>query len=237
MVIIKLKRTKNMQNIYKRVDAHLSSLGYCSRGEIVKFLKMFRVCVDAERIFDGSKKAYHSQITVDNEPLDPLSITILMNKPKGFVCSHSDSQKLIYSLLPIRYQRRNPKISTVGRLDADTTGAILLTDNGELNHKLTSPKSTISKVYEVTLAQELRGDEEAIFASGTLMLNGEKKPLLAANMQILSPTLVRLEIFEGRYHQVKRMFGAVGNRVVALHRISFAGHSVDNLKEGEFKIL
>lgn len=223
-----------MQDSYKRVDAHLSSLGYCSRSEIVKFLKMFRVCIDAERIFDGSKKAYHSQITVDNEPLDPPNITILMNKPKGFVCSHSDSGKLIYSLLPIRYQRRNPKISTIGRLDADTTGAILLTDDGELNHKLTSPKSTISKVYEVTLAQELRGDEEAVFASGTLMLNSEKKPLLPAKMEILSPTLVRLEIFEGRYHQVKRMFAAVGNRVVALHRVSFAGYSIDDLKEGEF---
>lgn len=226
-----------MQDSYKRVDAHLSSLGYCSRSESVKFLKTHSVCIEGTRIFEGSKKAYHSQITVDNEPLDPQTITILMNKPKGFVCSHSDGAKLIYSLLPLRYQRRNPKISTIGRLDADTTGAILFTDNGELNHKLTSPKSTISKVYEVTLAQNLRGDEEAIFASGTLMLNGEKKPLLAAKMQILSPMLVRLEIFEGRYHQVKRMFGAVGNRVIELHRVSFAGYSVEDLSQGEYKLL
>ena len=90
-----------------------------------------------------------------------------MNKPDGVVCSHDDSGKLIYSLLPLRWQNRNPKLSTVGRLDRDTTGAILLTDDGILNHKLTSPKSNISKIYKVTLAHPLRGDETTIFRSGS----------------------------------------------------------------------
>jgi 16S rRNA pseudouridine516 synthase len=140
-------------------------------------------------------------------------------------------------MLPLRWQRRNPKISTIGRLDADTTGAILLTDDGELNHKLTSPKSDVAKVYEATLAEPLKGNEAEIFASGELFLNGEKKPLLSAKMEILSPLHVRLEICEGRYHQVKRMFGALGNRVVALHRVSFGDFSVENLKLGEYKIV
>ncbi len=226
-----------MQNSYKRVDAHLSSLGYCTRSEAKKFLSKNLVCVNGVRVFDVREKAYHNDITVENEPLDAENLLILMNKPSGAVCSHNDVGVLIYSLLPQRYQNRNPKISTVGRLDADTTGAILLTDDGELNHKLTSPKSDVLKVYEATLVQPLRGDETEIFASGELMLHGEKKPLLPAKMEIINPTLVRLEICEGRYHQVKRMFGAVGNRVVALHRVSFGDFSVEDLKPSEYKVI
>lgn len=226
-----------MQNSYKRVDAHLSSLGYCTRSEAKLFLKKNQVRIDGVRVLEPTKKAYHSQITVENEPLDAESITILMNKPSGVICSHDDAGELIYTLLPLRYQGRNPKISTVGRLDVDTTGAILLTDDGDLNHRLTSPKSTISKIYEATIATPLRGDEAEIFASGKLMLNGEKKPLLPAKIEILSPTQVRLEICEGKYHQVKRMFGAVGNKVVALHRVSFDGYSVKELSSGEYMIM
>lgn len=195
------------------------------------------VCIDGVRVFDVREKAYHNDITVDGERLDEESLLILMNKPSGVVCSHNDAGVLIYSLLPQRYQNRNPKISTIGRLDADTTGAILLSDDGELNHKLTSPKSDVLKVYEATLAQPLRGDEAEIFASGELMLNGENKPLLSAKMEIINPTLIRLEICEGRYHQVKRMFGAVGNRVVALHRVSFGEFSVEDLKPSEFRVI
>jgi 16S rRNA pseudouridine516 synthase len=226
-----------MQNSYKRVDAHLSNLGYCSRSETKEFLKKNLVCISGARIFDAAKKAYHSDVTVNDEPLDAERLVVLMNKPSGVICSHSDAGVLIYSLLPQRWQRRNPKISTVGRLDADTTGAILLTDDGDLNHRLTSPKSDISKVYEVSIAAPLRGDETEIFASGNLLLNGEKKPLLPAKMEILSPLSVRVEICEGRYHQVKRMFGAVNNRVTALHRVSFGDFSVEDLNIGEYKII
>lgn len=226
-----------MQNSYKRVDAHLSSLGYCSRSEAKKFLSKNLVRIDGVRVFDVREKAYHNSITVNDEPLDAERLVILMNKPSGVICSHDDAGVLIYSLLTQRFQRRNPKISTIGRLDADTTGAILLTDDGELNHRLTSPKSDVAKVYEATLAQPIRGDEAEIFASGELLLNGEKKPLLAAKMEVLSPLHVRLEICEGKYHQVKRMFGAVGNRVVALHRVSFGEFSIDGIEAGEYRVI
>jgi 16S rRNA pseudouridine516 synthase len=92
-------------------------------------------------------------------------------------------------------------------------------------------------VYEVTLAQALRGDEVEIFAKGDLLLRGETKPLLPAKMQVLSSTQVRLEIHEGKYHQVKRMFGAVGNRVLKLHRVRFGEYGVEELNIGEYKIL
>ena len=224
-----------MANSYKRIDAHLSSLGYCTRSEAKKFLKIYELCVKETRVFDPSLKAYHDDITINNEAIDPETITVLLNKPSGFICSHNDAGSLIYALIPNRWNRRNPKISTIGRLDIDTTGAIILTDDGVLNHKLSSPKSDVLKVYEATLAVPLKGDEKDIFASGELMLNGEKKPLLAATLEVLSPTHVKLEICEGKYHQVKRMFAAVGNRVLTLHRVSFAGFTVEDLEEGSYK--
>ena len=226
-----------MQNSYKRIAAHLSSLGYCTRSEAKKFLRIFELTVNDKRVFDTSIKAYHNDIKVNNEVLDPEIITILLNKPSGFICSHNDAGSLIYALIPSRWNRRNPKISTIGRLDVDTTGAIILTDDGALNHKLSSPKSDVSKIYEATLAVPLNGDEKEIFASGELMLNGEKKPLLPAVLEVISETHVRLEICEGKYHQVKRMFAAVGNRVLSLHRVSFGGFMVDDLKEGEYKFI
>lgn len=226
-----------MQNSYKRVDAHLSSLGYCTRSEAKKFLNKMQVCIGGVRVYDATTKAHHSDITVENEPLDAESLLILLHKPSGVICSHDDEGVLIYSLLPQRWQKRNSKISTIGRLDMDTTGAILLTDDGALNHKLTSPKSEVIKVYEATLAQPLRGDEVEIFASGTLILKGEKKPLLPAKMEIVTPTLVRIELCEGKYHQVKRMFGAVANKVTALHRVRVGELGVQDLEAGEFRVL
>ncbi|MFA7083039.1 MAG: 16S rRNA pseudouridine(516) synthase [Arcobacteraceae bacterium] len=225
------------KNTLKRLDAYFSSLGYCSRKEAKKFMQIFKVCVKGEEVFNPSMKAYHCDVTVNNEPLDALSLTLILNKPSGVICSHDDAGVLIYSLLPQRWQRRNPKLSTVGRLDVDTTGAILITDDGALNHKLTSPKNEVLKVYEATLAQPLKGDEAEIFSSGTLMLNGESNPLLPAKLTIISPIKAQLEICEGRYHQVKRMFAAVGNKVIALHRSDFAQFCIEEIKEGEYKII
>lgn len=221
----------------KRLEALLSQLGYCTRKEARKFLRENELTVNGQRILNSATKVKHEEVLLNNEPLDPLRIVVLLNKPSGTICSHNDAGALIYSLLPLRWQYRNPKISTIGRLDVDTTGAILITDDGDLNHRLTSPKSDVSKVYEATLAHPLKGDEKEIFASGELMLNGEKKPLLPAKLEVLNETTVRLEIVEGRYHQVKRMFGAVGNRVIKLHRISFDKFSIENLKEGEYKFV
>jgi 16S rRNA pseudouridine516 synthase len=226
-----------MANSYKRIDAHLSSLGYCTRSEAKRFLRMYELCINDKRVFDTSIKAYHDDITINKEAIDPETITVLLNKPSGFICSHNDAGSLIYALIPNRWNRRNPKVSTIGRLDVDTTGAILLTDDGALNHKLSSPKSDVLKIYEATLAVPLKGDETQIFASGELMLNGEKKPLLPAKLEVLSPTHVRLEICEGKYHQVKRMFGAVGNRVLTLHRVKFDTFDVEDLKEGTYKLV
>lgn len=221
----------------KRLDAYLSSLGYCSRSEARLFLKQNDVFVQGKRVFNTNIKVKHCYVSINGEKLDSERLLIIMNKPSGVICSHNDAGKLIYSLLPKRWQNRNPKISTIGRLDIDTTGLIFLTDDGELNHRLTSPKKDIKKIYEVTLLNPLKGDEKELFASGTILLNGEDKPLKPAKLTVLNDTLVHLEIVEGKYHQVKRMFAYTGNRVLKLHRVSFADTFLEDLKEGSFKEL
>ena len=221
----------------RRLDAWLSNLGYSTRKDAKKFLKQNDLTVNGVKQKYPSFKAKHEEILLNGEPLDPQNILILMNKPPRTICSHKDDGALIFNLLPARWAFRIPKVSTIGRLDADTTGAILISDNGELNHKLTSPRSSVSKVYEVTLADPLKGDESDIFASGELMLKNEDKPCLPAKLNIINDKLVHLEIIEGRYHQVKRMFAALGNKVEKLHRVSFAGLTVEDLKEGEYKFI
>lgn len=184
-------------------------------------------------------KVTHDNILFNGEWLDPPSgLVILMHKPIGYVCSHDEGEgHLVYDLLPDRWRRRDPKISTIGRLDKETSGLLLLTDDGALLHHLTSPKHKVPKVYKATLDRPLRGDEIDIFASGMLMLNGEKNPCLPAKLTIINETYVTLEITEGRYHQVRRMFAATGNHVTSLHRCRFGNITIDTINVGEYRIL
>jgi 16S rRNA pseudouridine516 synthase len=132
---------------------------------------------------------------------------------------------------------RSPLLSTVGRLDRDTSGMLLLTDDGALLHRIVSPKAKLAKVYEATLAQDLRGDEAAIFASGELVLASETTSLAPAALEALAPRRARLTVTEGRYHQVRRMFAAVGNHVETLHRVAIGGLHLDGLRESEWRVL
>lgn len=230
---------KNLKLSKQRLDQLLTSLGYASRNESKKLIASGLVTVEGKQITKSDFKAFHHDVLFNGEPLDPVQgIVILMHKPVGLVCSHDDGEgQIVYDLLPARWRNRDPKISTIGRLDKDTSGLLLLTDDGQLLHRLTSPKHHVPKLYEVTLDRPLRGDESEIFASGSLMLNGEKSPCLPAKQEIIDGTHVTLEITEGRYHQVRRMFAAVGNHVTALHRSSFGDLRLGDLKVGEYKII
>lgn len=230
---------KNLKLSKQRLDQLLTSLGYASRSESKKLIASGVITVGGEIIKKTDFKAYHHDVAFQGEPLDaPAGIVIMMNKPLDFVCSHDDGEgKLVYSLLPSRWQKRDPKISTIGRLDKETSGLLLLTDDGALLHRLTSPKYHVPKLYEVTLDRPLNGNETNIFATGTLMLNGEKTPCLPAKLTIIDNTHVTLEITEGRYHQVRRMFAAVGNHVTALHRSSFGNLVLNNLASGEYCLI
>ena len=216
----------------------IANLGYGSRKEVALMFREGRITdADAEVLYADDKRE-HADIRVDGEALDPPSGLILMlNKPAGVTCSTKDVGRIVYDLLPARFRSRNPALSTVGRLDRDTSGLLLLTDDGALLHRIISPKSKIAKVYEATLAEDLGGEEVALFASGNLMLESEKTPLLPAELDVLGSRRARLTLHEGRYHQVRRMFAAAGNHVVSLQRLSVGGLGLGTLAEGDWRIL
>ena len=217
---------------------HLANLGYGSRKEVAMMLKNGWV-TDAQGHALGEGSAFvHEEVRVDDEPLDPApGMLLMLHKPVGYTCSTKDAGRLVYDLLPERWRLRNPVLSSVGRLDRDTSGLLLMTDDGALLHRITSPKSHLPKVYEATLASDLRGDEGATLAAGTLMLDGEKDPLAPATLEALSPRLARITTIEGRYHQVRRMFAAVGNHVSELKRIRIGGLELDGLEAGQWRVL
>ncbi len=161
-----------------RIDKLLSSMGYGSRREIGGLAQAGSIILDGEKVNDVTRRITVTaelprRMTVGGEQLDPVAgLVILLNKPAGVTCSHSDAGPLVYDLLPTRWRRRDPAISTVGRLDKETSGLLLLTDDGEFLHRVTSPKRKVSKTYRATLSRPLNGDEVELFASGTLMLKG-----------------------------------------------------------------
>ena len=129
-------------------------------------------------------------------------------------------------------------LSTVGRLDRDTSGLLLFTDDGPLLHRIIAPRSHVSKRYQVKLARPLKGDEAVIFGAGGLMLESEQKPLLPADFQPLSETSGLLTLHEGRYHQVRRMFAAIGNHVEELHRDRIGSLDLPaDLEAGQWRLL
>src|SRR5690606_28084765 len=159
------------------------------------------------------------------------------HKPLGVVCSHREAGRSVYELLPHRWRAREPGLSTIGRLDKETSGLLLITDDGPLLHRIISPKAKVAKRYVAELDRPLRGDEAEIFAAGALMLEGESDPLAPATLELLGERLARLTITEGRYHQVRRMFAAVGNHVNALHRDRVGQLALDEtLEPGGWRI-
>ena len=227
-----------------RVDKLLGSMGYGSRAEMARMGKAGGIVLDGVDLTDVSKRIpvtpdLPSRMEIDGEPLDPVpGLVMLLNKPLGMTCSRKEDGALVYDILPDRWKRRDPAISTIGRLDKQTTGLLLLTDDGDLLHRVISPKRHVAKVYRATLARPLVGTEGALFASGQLVLENEDKPLSPAILEVVSPTEALLTVTEGRYHQVRRMFAAVGNHVEALHRERMGGLVLpDGLAPGEWRLL
>ena len=227
-----------------RLDRLLGNLGYGSRREILGFVRAGRVRLDGERVEAADLKIplltdLPSRLSVDGEALDPLpGLVVMMHKPVGTTCSHSEAGPLVHDLLPPRWRLRQPPVSPVGRLDKDTSGLLLLTDDGALLHRIISPRSRAPKRYHAVLAAPLRPDAVETFASGTLMLSGEAKPLLPAVLEPLGVGEAYVTIMEGRYHQVRRMFAAVGNRVVALHRDQMGDLALpEDLEVGRYRVI
>jgi 16S rRNA pseudouridine516 synthase len=210
-----------------RLERLLANRGYCARSSVKEFLRDHEVMDEKGGRLLKPDVRVSDQLRIDGEAIDPAVLVLMMNKPVGLVCSHKETAEsvegggLVYDLLPERWRRRDPPIATVGRLDKETSGLLLLTDDGTLLHRLTSPKHHVPRVYRATLDRDLRGNEGELFASGKLVLESDDKPLLPAELEVLGPREARLTLHEGRYHQVRRMFAAAGNHVLTLHRERF----------------
>lgn len=223
-----------------RLDKFLADTTDLTRSLATKAVKQKRVQVNGEAPKSAAIKiSAADRITLDGEPLFfPASQRyFVLHKPQGHVCANSDSlHPLVFDLLKGVINKKD--LHTIGRLDIDTTGILLITDDGQFSHRLTSPKYKVEKIYRATLAEPLRADAESLLAQG-VVLEDDDTPTLPAQLERLTDTEVRLTICEGRYHQVKRMFAALGNSVTALHRERFGALQLSELglNEGEFREL
>ena len=216
----------------------IANLGYGSRKDVAQMFRSGRITDATGEVLYADDAVAHAAIRIDDEPLDPPpGLVLMLHKPLGVTCSRKDPGRVVYDLLPLRYGVRTPALSSVGRLDRDTTGLLLFTDDGALLHRIISPRAQVAKVYEATLAQDLRGDEAALFASGTVLLESENEPLAPAQLDVLGPRRARLTVTEGRYHQVRRMFAATGNHVETLHRVAVGALTLGDLPVGAWRAL
>ncbi|MFM1977436.1 MAG: hypothetical protein RL145_2282 [Pseudomonadota bacterium] len=227
-----------------RLDRLLANMGYGSRRDIGLMTKAGWITLDGEAVHDEAARVrleanLPTRLLIRGKRLDPLpGMVIMVHKPLGVTCSRKEAGTLIYDLLPDRWRVRDPALSTVGRLDKETSGLILMTDDGDLLHKIISPKHHVPKRYVVTLDRPLNGHEAATFAAGGLMLDGETKPLLPAELEVTGERSAILTLHEGRYHQVRRMFAAIGNHVTALHRDQIGALTLpEDLKAGSLRVM
>ncbi|MDQ6957644.1 MAG: pseudouridine synthase [Mariprofundaceae bacterium] len=222
----------------ERLDKLLSNLGYGARKDVRHWIREGWITVDEKPAVSPSQKVHPDRVRLGNEELDhPCGLTFIYHKPSGTVCSRKEGGRLIYADFPERWIDRKPPLSSVGRLDKETSGLLIMTDDGQLNHYLTSPKQHISKTYAVKLDHPLTGNEAELFGSGKLMLESEEKPCLPAELSVIHPTEASLILHEGRYHQVRRMFAAVGNHVTELKRTHIGTLSLEGtrLADGDYK--
>lgn len=223
-----------------RIDKLLANLGYGSRREVTWAVKGGAFALSGETITDAARliPADAAEATFDGEPLDPPSpLSLILHKPQHYTCSHDEAGLIVYDLLPPRWQRRSPTLSTAGRLDKDSTGLVLITDDGDLLHRIISPKSHVWKQYRVTLRDPLKGNESEIFASGTFTFTNDTSPLKVAHWVPEGPTSGFMSLQEGRYHQIRRMFSALGNHVETLHRFRIGGLQLGDLEPGAYRVL
>ena len=219
-----------------RVDRILANLGYASRAEAKILVARHRVRVNGEIVTKPEQLADPLALTLDNEPLDrPAGILAMLHKPVDVVCSHDEREGIrIYDLVPERWLLRNPQVISAGRLDKDSSGLVLITDDYALVHRVTSPKHHVKKVYEVSVDGEITPEIVTKFASGELLMATDPVPCRPAQVETTGPTTALVTLTEGRNRQLRRMFAACGLTVESLHRISFGSVVLGDLPEGQW---
>ena len=219
-----------------RLDKLLSHLGVATRSECKGLLRAGRVRVNGETARDaGLSVPSGAEVTLDGNRLDTrLDRHLMLYKPSGVLTAREDGrQTTVMDLLPKGYASLG--CMPVGRLDKDTTGLLLLTTDGELAHRLIAPGRHVDKVYKARVDGTLDGEDAAAFARGIPLGDFTALP---AQLDLLSSDTALVTVQEGKYHQVKRMFGARGKRVTALHRLSFGPLRLDEtLAPGAFREL
>ncbi|HMD61238.1 MAG TPA: pseudouridine synthase [Opitutaceae bacterium] len=220
----------------RRIDQLLACLGYGSRRQVREWLRAGRVTVRGARAGDPGERVDPGDVRIDGEPLDhPGQLLILVHKPAGLVCSHDPAEgPSVYGLLPERWRRRNPPVTSVGRLDKETTGLLLLTDCGAIVQGLTSPRGKVPKTYRATLDREAPPGAEDVFARGECKLPGEAEACAPATLRRVSDRVAEIVVTEGRYHQVRRMFASQGCTVLELHRAKFGDLELGELPPGQW---
>ena len=222
-----------------RIDKLLSELGLCTRREAAKIAKSGGIVIDGLTVKDPSKHIdpEKSRITLLGREIVYQKYTyVMLNKPEGYV-SATDDRSLPYvtELRPGELQRR--ELFPVGRLDRDTVGLMILTNNGQLAHSLLSPKHHVKKEYYFTSAEPLDGDAEAAFKNGITLADGYECKSAELYLES-SRNEGRIVLTEGKYHQIKRMIASRNNKVTSLERISFGGIKLDRaLSRGEWRYL
>lgn len=220
-----------------RLDKYICKSTELTRTEAKKLLKKGQVRIEGEIIKNGAfQVSEHATVTVEGHKLTLLGKRyLMMHKPQDTICSNVD--EIYPSLLHFVELERAFEMHIAGRLDADTTGLVLITDDGQWSHNIISPKKACPKTYRVWLRDEIAKDAAQQFELG-VQLHGEKGLTLPAKLEIISPKEVLLTIVEGKYHQVKRMFAAINNKVVGLHRESIGGIALDpELESGQWREL
>jgi 16S rRNA pseudouridine516 synthase len=216
----------------------LFSQGFGTRRECAGLIAAGRVAIGGEVCDDASRdiEPRGIEFTVGGEPWTYRERALLvMHKPAGHECSQKPRHHpSVYALLPAPLRRRG--VQAIGRLDEDTTGVLLFTDDGALIHRLTSPRHHVPKVYEVGCRHPLDGGLLERLRRGVL-LHDENETVRAAACEATGPAALRLTLLEGKYHQVKRMVAAAGNRVESLARSEFGGVRIDALAPGAWRWL
>ncbi len=221
-----------------RLDKYLSQATGISRKEIHRIMHRGDVSLNGDEALNPSVHIEPGVDTVclNDEPVDAPGLRYLMlYKPEGYVSASDDpSHPTVNGLLELP---RNDELHCCGRLDIDATGLMLLTDDGKWSHRITSPRHKLPKRYRVATADPISPDAVQIFSDG-IKLQGELKLTKPAQLEILSPHEALVYLTEGRYHQVKRMFAALGNRVTQLHREQIGPITLDPaLNPGEYRFL
>ena len=220
-----------------RLDKFICESTPLTRSQAKKVISQGRININGSIVRNsGYKTAKTETIEFDGELISARGFRyIMLNKPADFICSNVDEQ--LPSLFNLIDVQKKEQLFIAGRLDADTTGFTLITDDGKWAHKITSPRQKCSKTYLASLDGVIEENAIAQFEEG-VQLKSEPQPCLPAALEILSETEVRLTIKEGKYHQVKRMFAAIGNHVISLHREKIGGVQLDDkLELGEWRYL